>query len=145
MDDALSPASTLWFLRPDCARSLLHSICPLQSLCRALSSGVNHNRHWGSFSHLRPLPAAKPGCLLPLVVEGWNSKDSLFTPFNGWRAVDGATWELIRVWGILVHLFPPCWFYLQSTFFIGWISPVCIHGVGVTLVQFRVVSLIAGE
>ena len=33
---------TLWFLRPDVARSLLWYLCPLQSLCHALSSGVNH-------------------------------------------------------------------------------------------------------
>ena len=29
---------TLWFLRPDIARSLLFYLCPLQSLCHALSS-----------------------------------------------------------------------------------------------------------
>ena len=34
---------TLWFLRPDVARSLLWYLCPLQSLCHALSSRVNHN------------------------------------------------------------------------------------------------------
>ena len=34
---------TLWFLRPDVAQSLLWYLCPLQSLCHALSSGVNHN------------------------------------------------------------------------------------------------------
>ena len=33
---------SLWFLRPDCARNLLRCLCPLQSLCPALSSGVNH-------------------------------------------------------------------------------------------------------
>ena len=35
---------------------------------------------------------------VPIITRGrcWHSKDSLFTPFNGWRAVDGATWELIR-------------------------------------------------
>ena len=34
---------TLWFIQPDAARSLLLYLCPLQSLCHALSSGVNHN------------------------------------------------------------------------------------------------------
>ena len=48
------------------------------------------------FSNLYPLPAARPGCPVPPVVEGWHLDDSLFTPFNGRRAVDEDTWELIR-------------------------------------------------
>ena len=43
----------------------------LQSLCPALSSGVSDNvTVRGSFSHLRPLPAARPGRPVPPVVEG---------------------------------------------------------------------------
>ena len=34
---------TLWFLRPDFVRSLLSILCPLRSLCHALSSGVNNS------------------------------------------------------------------------------------------------------
>ena len=49
------------------------SLGSLQSFCHAFSSGVNIIAYRGSFSHLRPLPAARPGCPVPPVVEGWHS------------------------------------------------------------------------
>ena len=50
----------------------------------------------GNFSHLHPLPAARPGCPVPPVVEGWHSGDSLYYPIQWVKSKDGATWELIR-------------------------------------------------
>ena len=57
----------------------------------------------GDFSHLHPLPAARPGCPVLSVVEGWHSEDSLNYPIQSVVSKDGTTWELIWVWGILVH------------------------------------------
>ena len=42
--------------------------------------------------------------------------------------------------GVFWFILPTWLSYLQQTCYIGRISPVCIHEVGVTLVQFRVVS-----
>ena len=50
----------------------------------------------GSTSHLRPLPAARPGRPVPLVVKDWHSGDSLYYPIQWVVSKDGATWELIR-------------------------------------------------
>ena len=84
---------------PDVARSLLWCLCPLQSLCHALSSGVNHNASArGSTSHLRPLPAAKSGCPVPPMVEGWHSGDSLYYPIQWIESKDETTWE--QIWGL---------------------------------------------
>ena len=115
---------------PDVARSLLEILCPLQSLCPALSSGVNHNATCqdGSTSHLRPLPAARPRVSSTtrdrtIMVEGSHSGDSLYYPIQWVKSKDGATWELLRVWGILVHPSPPVQAYLWTTSFIGRIFP----------------------
>ena len=59
------------------------------------------------FSHLLPLPAARPRCPVPPVVEGWHSGDSLYYPIQWVESKDGTTWELIQGFGILVHPFPP--------------------------------------
>ena len=88
-----------------------------------------------SFSHLRLLPAARPGCLVPTVVEGWHSGDSLHYPIQ-WVRLQG-----------LDHLrvnpgFSVFWFiapllvvaYLQSTSFIWRISSG-LSRVGVSLFQ----------
>ena len=72
-----------------------------------------------SFSHLYSLPTARPRCQVSPAVEGTHSGDNPLTPFNGWGTEDGITWELIRNLGILVHLSPPGWAYLQQTSFIG--------------------------
>ena len=43
--------------------------------CHALFSGIKHNAfRRGDSSHLRPLPVARSGCLVPPVVEGWHSE-----------------------------------------------------------------------
>ena len=67
----------------------------------------------GSFSHLLPLPAARLGCQVPPMVEGWHSRDILLTPFNGWRTMDEATWVLIRGLGYS-GLSLPSWLSLSS-------------------------------
>ena len=55
-----------------CSESVVF-LCPFKNLCPALSSGVNYKATArGSFSHLRPLLAARPGCPMPPVVEGWH-------------------------------------------------------------------------
>ena len=62
---------SLWFLRPDCAQSLLSSSVSSRAFVMHSSSGVNRNvTARGSFYHLRPLPAARPECPVPPVVEG---------------------------------------------------------------------------
>ena len=90
---------SLWFLRPDCARSLLWCLCHLRSLYPALSSGVNHN-------------ATAKGWLLPSSSladsQTWVSStirgrrltfgDSLYYPIQWVEIKDGATWELL--WGL---------------------------------------------
>ena len=63
-------------------------------------------------------------------------RDSLLTPFSGLGAVDRATWELIRGLGYSGSSLS-YWLSLSSaTSFIGRIFPVCIHEVGMALVQF---------
>ena len=67
-----------------CDRSLMFFLSPLQSLCHALSSRVIIIPLLGDdFSHLCPLSAARPGCPVPLVVEGWHSEDNLSTHSMG--------------------------------------------------------------
>ena len=96
--------SSLWF--QSCCLWSLQNPGPLQSFCYAFSSGVSLNLS-GSYSHLRLLPAARPGCPVPPVVESWHSRDCLFHPFNVRSRKDGATRELIRGLGILVYPTPP--------------------------------------
>ena len=98
----------LWFLQPICVWSLLYFLCPLQGLCHALSLELIITPLLGDdFSHLRPLPAARPGCPVPPVVEGWHSEDSLYYSIQWVESKDEATWELIRGLDILVHPSPP--------------------------------------
>ena len=84
-------------------------LCPLQSLCHALSYGVNHNTTArDDFSHLHPLPADRPGCPVPPVVEGWHSGDSLYHPIQWVEIKDWATWELIQGFGYSGSSLPSC-------------------------------------
>ena len=70
---------------------------PSQSLFPAFySSEIKHNTFTrGSFFNL--FSCRKPN-MVPstTVVQGSHSEDGLFTLFNGRRAVDGTSWELIR-------------------------------------------------
>ena len=79
-------------------------------LCHALSSEVSHNAiAWGSFSHLRPLPAALPVCPVPPVVEGWHSRDSFYYSIQWVENKDEATRELIRGLGNSGSSLPSWW------------------------------------
>ena len=122
---------------PDVARSLLEVLCPLQSLCPALSSGVNHNATCqdGSTSHLRQLPGARPGRPVPPVVEGWHSGDSLLYPIQWVASKDGATWELIRGLGYSGSSFPSCPSLSLDNLLYREDFPWSAHRVGVTSVQ----------
>ena len=85
----------LWFLKPNCARSLLILLCPLQSLCHAHSSGVNHNATArGSFSHLHSLLAATPGVQYHRGLGLLGGQPLL--PIQRVEKKDEATWERIR-------------------------------------------------
>ena len=115
---------SLWFLRPDFARSLLWCLCPLQSLCHALSSGVNHNastrgQHFPSPSLTGSQTWVSSTTRSRSLIFG----DSPLYPIQWVKSKDGATWELLRVWGILVHPSPPVQAYLWATSFIGRIFP----------------------
>ena len=72
----------------------------------------------GDFSHVHPLPAARPGLPVSSVVEGWYSGDSHYYSIQWVESKDWATWELIWGLGILVHPFPPVQAYLWATSFI---------------------------
>ena len=70
---------------PDVARSLLWCLCPLQSLCPALSSGVNHNATARMAAHPISVSFQQPD--LGVQYHPW-SKVSIrgtdsTTPFNG--------------------------------------------------------------
>ena len=125
---------SLWFLIPDCARSLLRSLCSLQSLCPVLSSGVNHNATaGGSFSHLRPLPAATPGVQYHRGLGSFG--DSLYYPIQWVESKDGATRELIRGLGYSGSSLPSCPSLSLDNLLCMEDFPWSTHGVGMTWVQ----------
>ena len=76
----------------------------------------------GGFSHLHSLPAARPGCPVPPVVEGWHSK-MVPSPHSMGEKQLMDHLRVNRGLGILVHPSPPVWVYLQPTSFIGRIFP----------------------
>ena len=127
---------------PDVARSLLEILCPLQSLCPALSSGVNHNATCqdGSTSHLRPLPAARPRVSSTtrdrtIMVEGSHSGDSLYYPIQWVKSKDGATWELLRGLGYSGSSLPSCPSLSLDNLLYREDFPWSTHRVGVTWVR----------
>ena len=73
----------------------------------------------GSFSYLHPLPAVRPGCPVPPVVEGWHSGYSLYYPIQWVESKDRATWELVWGLGYSGSSLPPVQAYLCTTSFIG--------------------------
>ena len=87
-----------------------------------------------SFSHLRPLPTARPGCRLSLVVEGLHSGKSLYYPIQWVESKDGATWELIRGLGYSGSSLLLVVAYLPPTSFIERIFSG-LSGVDLTWVQ----------
>ena len=111
-------ADSHWFLQPYCAWSLLFCLCPFLSLFPALSSRIKHN----AFSRGRLLSS-------PLLAgsQTWVSSttsdrrlafgESLYYSVQWVESKDGATWELIRGLGILVHPSPPVQAYLWATSF----------------------------
>ena len=121
---------------PDVARSLLECLCPLQSLCLALSSGVNHN----ASARMATPPISVP-CRQP----------DLGVQYHPWSKVD------IRGQPLLPHSMgrEQGWGYLRSTprFGVFWFIPPLLskpifgqpplyedfpwyaHRVGVTWVQ----------
>ena len=119
---------------------------PSQSLCPALSSEIKHNVFCrGDFSHLHLLPAARPGCPVPLVVGGSILRTASL-PYSMGKAVkDKDTWELIlglRYSGSSL----PSWLGLYPANLLYRVDfSVCIHGVGMTLFQIRVVSSAADD
>ena len=87
------------------------------------------------FSHLCPLPAAKPECPVQPAVEGWHSEDSHHYPIQ-WVGPQG--WGYLRAspgfrefWFILLLLVVA---YLPPTSFIGKIFSG-LSGVGLVWVQ----------
>ena len=89
-------ASSLWFFQTVpgvcCSTSVPSRVSVMRS---PLELSIEPSAE-GSFSHLHPLPVARPGCPAPPVVEGWHSRDSLYYPIQWVESKDGATWELIR-------------------------------------------------
>ena len=121
---------------------IVPDVCSLSSLsqrlCPTLSSGIKHIAFArDGFSHLFPLSAARPGCPVP----PWSKvgiRGQFLHPIQWAEAVDEAIWEFIWGFGSSVSsllswlgLSPANHLYRKD-------FPVCIHGVGVTLVQFRV-------
>ena len=89
----------------------------------------------GSTSHLHPLPAARPGCPVPPVVEGWHSGDSLNYPIQWVESKDGATWMLIRGLGYSGSSLPSCPSLSLDNLLYREDFPWSAHRVGVTWVQ----------
>ena len=90
----------------------------LSSQCLfVFSSGVNHNRQGGSFSRLRPLPAARPGCPVPPVVEGWHLEITSLPHSMGREQ----GWVYLRATpGFGVFWFIPPWLGLSSANLLYW-------------------------
>ena len=102
---------------------------PSKSYCPALPSGIKHNAFSrGASPQPSPLPAARPGCPVPPVVEGWHSGDSLYYPIQWVESKDRAIWDLIMRLGYSGSSSPPGWAYLQPTPFIRRIYPVYTWG-----------------
>ena len=88
---------SLWFLRPDCVRSLLYSSVPSRAfVMRSPLELIIMPLLGNGFSYLHSLPAARPGYPVPPVVKGWHSGDSLYYSIQWVESKDGTTWELIR-------------------------------------------------
>ena len=85
----------------------------------------------GGFSHLRPLSAARPGCLVPPVVEG-SFGYNLYYPIQYVESKDGATWELIRSLGYSGLFLPSCPSLSLDNLLYRENFPWCAHRVGVT-------------
>ena len=107
---------SFWFLRPDCARSLLRCLCLLQSLCHALSTGVSHN----ATVRMAASPISVP-CRQPDLGVQFHSGQRLafggsgLTLFKGVSPRMRVAQELLRGLGILVHPSPPVQAYLWTT------------------------------
>ena len=116
---------TLWFLRLMLLGVCWMFLCPLQSLCPALSSGVNHNAVARMAVHPISVPWRQPD--LGIQYHPWSKVrirgTASTTPFNGKRARMGPPESYSGVWGILVHPSPPVQAYLWTTSFIGRIFP----------------------
>ena len=89
----------------------------------------------GSTSHLRPLPAARPGCPVPPVVECWHSRDRLCYSIQWVESKDGATWELLRGLGYSGSSLPSCPSLSLDNLLYREDFPWSAHRVGVTWVQ----------
>ena len=127
---------SLWFLRPDVALSLLWCLCPLQNLCYALSSGVNHNASAkGQYFPSPSLESSQTWCPVPLVVEGWHSGDILYYPIQWVESKDEATWELLRGLGYSGSSLPSCPSLSLDNLLYREDFPWSAHRVGVIWVQ----------
>ena len=116
--------SSLWFLRFDFARSLLWYLCPLQSLCPALSSGVNHNATARMAASPISVPCRQPDLGVQhhhgLVLFGRQPQlPHSMGREQGWGHLRATPWFC----GILVHPSPPVQVYLWTTSFMGRIFP----------------------
>ena len=81
----------------------------LQSLCPALSSGVNHN----ASARRRLLPSPSLACSQTWVSSTTRGRrltlgDSLYYPIQWIESKDGATWELLRGLGYSGSSLPSC-------------------------------------
>ena len=133
---------TLWFLRLMLLGVCWMFLCPLQSLCPALSSGVNHNASARMAAHPISIPCRQPdlGCPVPPViettmVEGSHSGDSLYYPIQWVKSKDGATWELLRGLGYSGSSLPSCPSLSLDNLLYREDFPWSTHRVGVTWVQ----------
>ena len=108
--------------------SLLFCLCPFQSLYPVLSSRIKHNAFSrGQLLSSPSLAGSHTWCPVPPWFRVVRETDST-TPFNGKRARMGPSESQSGVWGILVHPSPPVQAYLQTTSFLGRISPVYTQG-----------------
>ena len=118
---------SLWFLRPDCARSLLKCLCPFQMPLSLLDAFVLRSPLelvimplLGGKASPNSVPFRHPD--LDVQYHPWSKVRIRGQPLllhSMGRAKDWATWELIRGLGILVHPSPPVQAYLWTTSFIG--------------------------
>ena len=88
-----------------------------------------------STSHLRSLPAARPGCPVPPVVEGWHSGDSLYYTIQFVESKNWATWELIRGLGYSGSSLSSCPSLSLDNLLYREDFPWSAHRVGMTLIQ----------
>ena len=119
---------TLWFLRLMLLGVCWMFLCPLQSLCPALSSGVNHNAVARMAAHPISVLCRQPD--LGVQYHPWSKVCIQWV-----ESKDGATWELLRGLGYSGSSLPTCPSLSLDNLLYREDFPWSAHRVGVTLVQ----------